>query len=167
MKSPTSSPFAQATAGLRGAIRQQADWRGLRFKVPQNIDMQDRIIGPLTMVQFVYAVIGFGLCYVIFSAVPSPFSFVLIIPLATFVVCLDFVKINERPFLDFFLAAIAYMGAPKQRVWHQGNDSDMSIEIYHAEKKTGSEFQHKTVTHEQIAAVAGKTDTDEQKLIKQ
>jgi len=129
--------------------------------------MQDKIIGPLTMVQFVYAVIGFGICYVIYSAVPSPFSFILILPIATLVICLDFVKINERPFIDFFLAAIAFMGAPKQRVWHQGDDSDLSIEIYHVEKQTGPKYQHKTVTHEQISAAAKKTDSDGQALIKQ
>ena len=129
--------------------------------------MQDRIIGPLTMVQFVYAVVGFGLCYVIFSSIPAPISYVLIMPIAIFVICLDFVKINERPFLDFFLAAIAFMGAPKQRVWHQGDDSDLSIEIYKVEKQSGPKIQHKVVTHEQIQGVAQKTDTGEQKLIKQ
>jgi hypothetical protein len=113
----------------------------LQFKVPQNIDMQDRIIGPLTMVQFVYAVIGGGICYSIFMGIPKPFSYVLIAPIAIFVICLDFVKINERPFLNFFLSAIQYTTAPKQRVWHQGAGSDLSVEIYHPEKQASPTYQ--------------------------
>ena len=129
--------------------------------------MQDRIIGPLTMVQFVYAVIGFGLCYVIYRSIPQPASYFLVVPIAGFVVCLDFVKINERPFLEFFLAAIAFMGNPKRRIWHQGEDSDMKVEIYEA-RKTGPNIQHKIITHEQIAELARRTDsTDQEKMIEQ
>jgi len=125
----------------------------LRFKVPQNIDMQDRILGPLTLVQFVYAVIGFGLCYVIWRSIPAPISYLLVIPVGGFVICLDFLKINERPFWDFFKAAMTYASAPKQRFWHQGVDTDLNVEIYSvakADKQTAS----KNLTPEQIADLA-------------
>ena len=36
----------------------------MRYKVPQNIDMEDRIVGPLTMVQFVIVMIGGMIVYV-------------------------------------------------------------------------------------------------------
>jgi len=137
----------------------------LRFKVPQNIDMQDRIIGPLTMVQFIYAVIGGGVCYSIYSAVPAPFSYIIILPIALFVICLDFVKINERPFLNFFLAAIQYASAPKQRVWHQGSGSDLRVEIYHAKVEEAQTFTSKNISRSQITAIANKVDTGE-KLIR-
>jgi len=32
----------------------------MQFKVPQKIDIEDKILGPLSMVQFVYAVLGAG-----------------------------------------------------------------------------------------------------------
>lgn len=121
--------------------------------------MQDKIIGPLTMVQFVYAVIGFGFCYLIFMSMPAPLSYVLALPIAIFVICLDFVKVNERPFLDFFLSMLAFLGAPKKRVWHQGDDSDMSIEIYHVKKSNEPTIQHKTISREEIERVAKRTDT--------
>jgi len=127
--------------------------------------MKDRVLGPLTMVQFIYAVIGFGCSYAIYSAIPKPFSYILITPIAVFVICLDFIKINERPFLDFFKAAIAYVSQPKKRVWHQGDDSDLRIEIYHVEKK-GTTVQHKNVSHDEISNIAKKYDTGKV-LIKQ
>jgi len=136
----------------------------LRFKVPQNIDIQDRIIGPLTMLQFVYAVIGFGLCYGIFNGVPRPYNFFLMAPVAIFVLCIDFVKINERPFLNFFMAAIAYFGGPKQRYWHQGDDSDLQIEIYQVEKKQ-DEHKHKDISRETIMRAVKEVDDPAQNLI--
>jgi len=137
----------------------------LRFKVPQNIDMQDRIIGPLTLVQFVYAVVGGGLCYTIYMKVPSPMNLVIVIPIVIFIVCLDFVKINEQPFLHFFLSALQYVSAPKQRFWHRGTESDLSVEIYSV-KKDETHFKHKVISEEQMKKFAAKTDTDQSKLIK-
>ncbi|HOX41416.1 MAG TPA: PrgI family protein [bacterium] len=138
----------------------------MRFKVPQNIDMQDRILGPLTMVQFIYAVIGFGICYSIFMSIPTPFSYALIAPIALFIFCLDFVKVNERPFLDFFVAALEYLGAPKKRLWLQGSDTDFQIELYHQQKNNNQKVKLKEVSTEEIADLARGIDTNHQDLIR-
>lgn len=131
----------------------------MRYKVPQNIDMQDRILGPLTMVQFIYAVVGGGLCYAIFmSGIPKPFSYFLIIPIALFVIALDFLKINERPFLDFFLSVIEFTSAPRRRTWHHQNIPDMRLEIYQTKKDTGQKVEAKKVTREEIADLARRLD---------
>ncbi len=130
----------------------------MRYKVPQNIDMQDRIIGPLTMIQFVYAIIGSGLAYSIIVTLPKPFSYVLAAPVAVFTLALSFIKINERPFLDFFLAMIGFMTAPKQRVWHHNPGDSMNVAIYkpHKAEKT---IQSKNISHEKIEQLAHKLDT--------
>jgi hypothetical protein len=140
----------------------------LQFKVPQNIDMQDRILGPLTMIQFVYAVVGFGTCYAIFMSTPKPLSYLLITPIAFFVICLDFVKVNERPFLDFFVAAMEYLAVPKKRFWHQNlGSSDLEIEIYHINQNAEKPVAHKEISHNQIEELAQKIDNfDQSQLIK-
>lgn len=102
----------------------------LRYKVPQNIDMQDRILGPLTMLQFIYAVVGFGLCYSVYSIMPAPVSYVLITPIALFTTAMVFMKINERPFLDFIISVIEYSTVPRQRLWHHSDLPDLKVEIY-------------------------------------
>ncbi len=129
----------------------------LKFKVPQNIDIEDRILGPLTMLQFVYAVIGFGVCYITINAIPAPYSYIIAAPVALFVVCLDFVKVNERPFLDFMKAAITFMMTPRQRFWREGEESDLDIEIYHAEKQQNT-VQSKNISAGEIAEIAKKMD---------
>jgi hypothetical protein len=103
----------------------------MRYKVPQNIDMQDRIIGPLTMLQFMYAVIGGGFCYgIIMSGIPKILAYLIAIPIGLFVAAMIFLKINERPFLDFFLSVIEYSSTPKQRLWHHENSADLNVEVY-------------------------------------
>jgi hypothetical protein len=138
----------------------------LRFKVPQNIDIQDKILGPLTMLQFIYAVIGFGICYIASNALPTPLSYVVIAPVALFVFCLDFIKVNERPFSDFMKSAIIFMTSPRQRLWVGGDDSDFNIEIYHAAKQDKNNFQIKTIDEEEIKKMAKSLDTADNKLIK-
>jgi hypothetical protein len=129
--------------------------------------MQDRILGPLTMIQFVYAVVGFGTCYAIFMSIPRPVSYFLMAPIALFVICLDFVKINERPFLDFFIAAIEYSATPKRRFWHQNVGGNLNVEIYHIEKSNTPVIRHKEVSQNEIGELATRLDsTDKMTLIK-
>lgn len=136
----------------------------MRFKVPQNIDMPDRIVGPLTMIQFIYAVIGGGFCYVIYQSIPAPASYVLILPILLFVICLDFVKINERPFLNFFLSAIEFLNSPKKRIWQQGDGSNLSIEIYKAEKGIANTSE-KSISREEIEVYAKNIDEERRRSL--
>lgn len=131
----------------------------MRYKVPQNIDMQDRILGPLTMIQFIYAVVGGGFCYAIYmSPIPKPFSYVIIIPIALLVIALDFLKVNERPFLDFLLSIIEFSSMPRQRLWHHEDMSDLKVEIYEPVKQSGPKIQPKTYTKEEINELANRLD---------
>lgn len=119
--------------------------------------MQDRIIGPLTMIQFVYAVIGAGACYSIYMALPRPFSIFLAIPVGVFTIAIVFIKINERPFLDFFLAMLQFLSSPKQRIWHHTTTDNLKIVIYKpVSQKHGPDT--KDISHEKIAELAKKLD---------
>lgn len=111
------------------------------------------------MLQFVYAVIGFGVCYITISAIPAPFSYIIAAPVAFFVVLIDFVKINERPFLDFFKSAIMFASSPRQRFWHQGDDTDLNIEIYEVKKSTGPAVASKGISTAEISNFARSLDS--------
>ncbi len=131
----------------------------MRYKVPQNIDMQDRIIGSLTMVQFIYAIIGFGLCYSIFMTIPKPYSYFLLIPTAALTVAIVFIKVNERPFLNFMLSAIDFLSRPKKRVWHHQQTDNLKVIIYKAAKN--QQYRQKQVSREQMEELASRLDTGE------
>ena len=138
----------------------------LRFKVPQNIDMQDRIVGPLTMIQFVYAVIGAGIAYALYSKLPAPLGLITAVPIVLFTAAVDFLKVNERPFLDFFFSAIAFASSPKQRLWHQGGDSSLQVEIYNATPATKAAPTTRQFSEAEIHQAASRLDSGA-KLIRQ
>ncbi|TSC93324.1 MAG: Uncharacterized protein Athens101428_696 [Candidatus Berkelbacteria bacterium Athens1014_28] len=101
----------------------------MQFKVPQKIDIEDRIVGPMTMLQFVYAVLGGGTAYLVANTFSPPYNLIVAAPIALFTFCVIFVKINGRPFGHFFRNLIIYLFIPHTRIWHKG-DSNIQVEIY-------------------------------------
>lgn len=94
----------------------------MQFSVPQFIEIEDRIIGPLTLKQFFYlaggaAIIGF--CWYFFKL----WVFVLVaLPVSLLAVALAFVKINGRPFIYFLGAMFGYFVKPRVYVWKKRNE---------------------------------------------
>jgi hypothetical protein len=109
----------------------------MQFKVPQNIDMEDKIIGPLTLVQFFYLLFGGLIIYILFTKlVPNGLSFIfwiLAIPLGLFSFAMAFVKVQDRPFPVFVVAFIKYFLQPRTRVWQH---YEPPKELVTAPKKT-------------------------------
>lgn len=89
----------------------------MQYQVPQFIEVEDKIFGPLTLKQFVYLVGGGGLCYIIFKIIPFPFSFLFILPIAGFSLALAFYKVNNRPFINVVESAIKYAIQSKLYIW--------------------------------------------------
>ncbi|MEI8143326.1 MAG: PrgI family protein [Candidatus Berkelbacteria bacterium] len=130
----------------------------MRYKVPQNIDMQDRVIGPLTMTQFVYVIIGTGLSYSVWTALPSPIGLGIAIPLLLLTFCIGFIKINERPFWVFLASILGYMSTPRQRVWQHDANGSMRVEIYTPIKSQVTAAPTKNISHEEISRIAQMND---------
>ncbi|MBI3291147.1 PrgI family protein [Candidatus Falkowbacteria bacterium] len=90
-----------------------------QFVVPQFIDVEDKIIGPITVRQFIILLTGGGLCFVAYKL--SDFAlFVIetvIILLITFVIA--FIKINGRPIHYFLLNLFETLRRPRLRVWQK------------------------------------------------
>lgn len=103
----------------------------MQFKVPQNIDMADRIVGPLTLVQFLYILIGGIVVYFLFSTigtVNTGLFLMLSLPIIVFSMALAFLKIQDQPFPKFVLSFFVYLKRPKVRIWHKdGLDASLVI----------------------------------------
>lgn len=94
----------------------------MRYRVPQNIDMEDKIIGPLTMAQFLAVMIGSMIIYVAFISLvrTAPILFWLIaIPIGLFTVAFAFMKIQDQPFPKFLASVALYLARPKTRIWQK------------------------------------------------
>lgn len=97
-----------------------------RFKVPQNLEMEDRIIGNLAMWQFVYLVVGGMLAYAAYMKLPSPLNIIIALPIALFAAASGLLKVNNQPFPKFFASLIKYLTTPRERVWRKENVPETS-----------------------------------------
>lgn len=89
----------------------------MRFRVPQFIDIEDKIFGPFTFRQFIYLLGGGGACFVLYKVLPLFVAVVLIVPLASFSLALAFYKPNGKPFLHMLEAGFTYYVGDKLYVW--------------------------------------------------
>ncbi|MEK7614153.1 MAG: PrgI family protein [Patescibacteria group bacterium] len=90
----------------------------MRFSVPQFIEIEDKIFGPLTFKQFIYVAGGAGISFLIFNFVSSFFlAILLILPLAGLSLSLAFYRVNDKPFIDTVEAAFNYALKDKLYIW--------------------------------------------------
>ena len=92
----------------------------MNFQVPQFIDVEDKIFGPLTFKQFAYVVGGAGTCFVVFAYVrhlSTVLALILILPIAGFFLALAFQKINGQPMISVLEAAVKYFTSHKLYLW--------------------------------------------------
>ena len=92
----------------------------MRFQVPQFIEVEDKIFGPLTIKQFVYLVGSGGLAFVAVKLLPTFIGVILGLPLIAFGIALAFYKPNERqPFVLFVEYAFRYFFSEKLYIWRK------------------------------------------------
>lgn len=103
----------------------------MQFRVPQFIDMEDKIIGPLTLKQFGYIVGAGGLSFIIWTFIPIHFIAVLIIiPVAGLFLALAFAKYNNRSFGELLESAFSYYTGAKVYTWKQPNPESSTQEAH-------------------------------------
>lgn len=91
----------------------------MRFEVPQFIEIEDKIFGPLTWRQFLYLGGGVGAAVVMFLRLPFILFVILGVPLAMFAGALAFYPVNSRPFSYFLEAIVSYVSGSRLYLWRK------------------------------------------------
>lgn len=89
----------------------------MQYQVPQFIEIEDKIFGPLTFKQFVYIVGGGGISFVAYRFLPFIIAILIIIPMISISVALAFYKVNNKPFLDTIQSAVKFYLTDKLYIW--------------------------------------------------
>jgi hypothetical protein len=97
-----------------------------QFVVPQFIEVEDKIIGPITTRQFVIILVTVGIGFVVKALSDLTLMLVINIPLGIFALVLAFVKVNGVPFHFFLLNVVQTLKRSPIRVWNK-NLSDAEI----------------------------------------
>lgn len=89
----------------------------MRYQVPQFIEVEDKIIGPLTIKQFVYLVGGAGLSFIVYTYVFFYLAIIIIAAIIPLSLALAFYKVNNKPFIDFLESAFLYYTKGNLYIW--------------------------------------------------
>lgn len=89
----------------------------MHYQVPQYLDIEDKIIGPLTLKQFIYLLLGGGLLFLLYSLLKFFIFIIFAIPIACFVLLLAFYKKDNQKFTQFFLNLVGFITKPNTYAW--------------------------------------------------
>ena len=95
----------------------------MRFQVPQFIEIEDKIFGPLTIKQFVYLAGGAGLSFIIYRFVYLPIALILILLIIVFSLPLAFYQVNNKPLIFTLQSAFGYFISNKLYLWEKKDKS--------------------------------------------
>src|ERR1700733_14914824 len=91
----------------------------MQFKVPQFIDIEDKVFGPLTFRQFIYLAGGAGFGYLAFHFLPTIFAIFVAPAVVAFALALAFMKYNDKPFIHVVESFIKYYTHSRLYLWHK------------------------------------------------
>ena len=98
----------------------------MQFQVPQFIEIEDKIFGPLTFKQFIYVVGGAGAVFIIYHFLPFLIAVPLIIGVASLSLSLAFYKVNNRPFAFTLESALKYLLSNKLYIWRRSEQKKIA-----------------------------------------
>ena len=108
----------------------------MRFQVPQFIEVEDKIFGPLTLKQFIYLTGAGGVVFILWRMFPLFVAIIIATPIIGLALALAFYKINRRPFVFVLESAFKYMLSNRLYIWKSKDIKQMQ-----KQKKTESETQ--------------------------
>lgn len=127
------------------------------FNVPQFIDVEDKIVGPLTGKQLLWMLGMGGVLLISWMSFKGAVFFIIAIPASLIFVALAFYRPYNQPLLSFAIHAFYYMIRPKVYVWKR------TAEKNYFKKREGIapiEKEKKTITQEDIQSFARLLDSE-------
>src|SRR5258708_26032679 len=132
------------------------------YKVIQDIEAEDKLVGPLSLRQFIYAAIAAVSTYISFFALSRGYSFVLVmlLPVILFTGFFAFPWGSDQPTEVWALAKIRFFLKSRRRIWDQSGIKDLvTITVpKHIEKEYTNGLQQHEV-ESRLTALASMLDS--------
>lgn len=101
----------------------------MRYQVPQFIEIEDKIIGPFTIKQFIYVVGGAGLSFIVYTFINFYIAIFLIAAIEALSLALAFYKVNNKPFMDFLEAAVSFYLKGNLYIWKKEDKAIEAVDL--------------------------------------
>ena len=89
------------------------------FNIPQFIDKEDKLVGPLTAKQLGWLAGAGVVMLVLFNVLDTSAFFLAAIPVLAIFGALAFYRPNNQPLLVFVLSSLSFVFRPKMYVWRR------------------------------------------------
>jgi len=129
-----------------------------QYKVPQNVETEDKILGPLSVKQFIYVVIAVLWAFLMWRI----FSFAILIavifafPVTGFFLLLGFGQREGVPFEDYVVAFIRFLIVPRKRIWIKDDSKEVIVKV---DKPVEVRSDEKNVSVGELKQLANIIDT--------
>lgn len=94
----------------------------MQYQVPQFIDIEDKIIGPLTIKQFIFLASGLGIAFLLFLFLRMAFAIMLSIPIVAAGFTLAFVKIEGVALPKYLASMLGFSFKPQKYLWRKDEE---------------------------------------------
>ena len=102
----------------------------MQFQTPQFIDVENKIVGPLSLRQFLYLAAAGAFSFIFYFILATWLWFMLTAILGAMSISLAFIKYNGQPLPRIILAAFGFFWKPKLYLWQRvAEEKTVSIEI--------------------------------------
>src|SRR3989338_2125747 len=112
----------------------------MQFQVPQFIEVEDKIFGPLTFKQFIYIGGGLGASYILFRILPIYLAGPLIAVVGGLAAGLAFFQLNGRPFILGLESGFFFLVRNKLYLWNNTSKKSAAPPIVGKVTERGSEI---------------------------
>lgn len=109
----------------------------MQFKIPQNVDIEDKIVAFLSFRQLFILLGGGGIAYVVYTATVGrvpPYAYIIpMVVIMVFTVLIAFLKMDNLTFVRMTLLFFERLINPTQRVWRHYSSLPTLIDYYEAD----------------------------------
>jgi len=100
----------------------------MQHQTPQFIDIEDKVVGPFTIRQFIYLAGGAGLLFILYRFLPFFLFLVFGTIVAGFAGSLAFYRFNDQPFIKLVESAFKYITTSRLYLWRHRKPADIKRE---------------------------------------
>ena len=127
------------------------------FNIPQFIDKEDKIVGPLTAKQLGWLAGGGAVLLVLWNVLDKSAFYIAAIFVGAIAGALAFYHPNGQPLISFVFSSFAFMTRPKVYLWKRVPEKEAKKTI--KKKKNDIIKVHKEVTSAKIEGLADLLDS--------
>ncbi len=133
----------------------------MNFQVPQFIEIEDKVIGPLSFKQFIYVAGALGLSFICYAFLPLYLALIPIGIIMSLGLALAFYQVNNRPFIITLQSALRYFAGHKLYLWQQRSDSQLAARAQTSKSGEGSMIEPPKLSKSKLSDLSWNLDIKE------